>query len=394
MEKKQDIIYLASVNWDTPKQRIQQIALGLSKEYRVFYINPRPIILDIVRFLFRRMPYKEIKRRAKLQKLSENLYLITPFFLFGFRINNRINFRNLFSWVNNRIMTSLIHKLTKIYEVSNPILWLIEPSDAAFMGKFNEKLICYDCLDNHPYFYKGKARRLIEELERGILEKANIVFAASSKLMEKCKPINPNTYLVPNGVDINHFLQGQTRSSIPPDIKYVKHPIVGYIGAIEAWVDLDLIHYVAHVHHDWSLILIGPVHTNINKLKEENNIYLLGVKDHSIISTYISLFDVCLIPFKINNLTNYVNPIKLYEYCAMGKPVVATNLRELKKYSSICRLSKTYDEFVSNIERSLKEDTDFDRQKRIEFASHNTWGNRVKTIKEIISSTMKSKYST
>jgi len=111
---------------------------------------------------------------------------------------------------------------------------------------------------------------------------------------------------------------------------------------------------------------------NANKLEKiYSNIKFLGKKDYQVLPYYMNTFDVCLIPFKVNELTNGVNPVKVYEYAASGKPVVSTYLPELEKYQDTIYLAKDYKEFVEFIYKSIYGKPDV--EKLLAMAEENTW---------------------
>lgn len=392
MLRQKDIIWMSSGDWDSIKGRSQHFILGLSEDNRVLYVNYSAGISRIIDLLLKRGNRRaNIKFTPKLEKINENLYVLTPFYWIPSLLKYKAGIQ-FFNYVNSIILTNLISSIARRLKFINPILILAHPRQASLLGKFGEKLSIYDCADNFPNFQTNKNMRdFYSAMERKILERADIVFVSATNLMEKFKSTNRNVYLVPNGVDIDHFSCNRSDPRIPPDMESIKHPVIGFVGTIAAWVDLDSIGYIAGSHPEWSVVLIGPVVTDVTKLKKYANIFLLGEKDYSVLPDYIKLFDVCLIPFKVNNLTHFVDPVKLYEYSAMGKPAVATNLKSLRDYKSICRLSMNFEDFVKNIQEGLAENSEKDMQRRIEFAQRNTWESRITRIKEIVSEALERK---
>lgn len=377
-----DILYIGSVNWDSPEQRIQQLAKGLSNNYRVIFVNVRPIIVDIARILIRkRIKIELIAPRSKLERINESLYVFTPFFSF-FSINPSkfASIDYIHSYIIYKYLTFLLKKLN----INRVILWLSHPTQAGLIRKFNNGLICYDCHDNFPKFSSKSMSNRIDKMEKKILKSANLIFTTVPDLEDKCKKFNENVYLVPNGVNYDFILQSSEKIIAPEDIKKIKPPIIGFIGAIAHWLDLDLIAFMANLHPEWSFVFIGPISINVKKIENFKNVFFLGVKQHLNLRSYIYFFDVGIIPFKVDDLTNCVDPIKLYEYCAMGIPVVATNLKSLRNYAQLCRLSLTYEDFEKNVQKDLVCFSEDDRLERINFAQCHTWQSRFRIINEIV----------
>ena len=113
------------------------------------------------------------------------------------------------------------------------------------------------------------------------------------------------------------------------------------------------------------------------------NLHFLGVRNYKEMPAYIDNFDVCVIPFMVSELIHCVNPVKLYEYFAFGKPVVATDMPEVGRFAEVCYISRSKEEFLANVEMALAEDNDGQTRKmerRLEIARGNTWRDRWLTV--------------
>ncbi len=188
-----------------------------------------------------------------------------------------------------------------------------------------------------------------------------IVTPSAEKLVNdllKCRK-DVNYQLINNGVDLNHFnIEGYKYKPVPDEIKDIvdaKKPIIGYFGAIASWFDFDLIKYAAEQRPDYNFLLIGPkLHANITTemLDDLKNVHLIGTIDYKILPEYACWFDVATIPFVLNNVTESTSPIKLFEYMALGKPIVTTNMPECRKYKSVA-IAYDQADFVSKIDKAL-----------------------------------------
>ena len=170
----------------------------------------------------------------------------------------------------------------------------------------------------------------------------------------------------------------------------IKKPIIGYYGAIAEWFDVNLVKKLSEEFRTSSIVLIGRV--NNSEVEElatrSSNIYLLGEKNYEDLPEYLQEFDVCIIPFIINDLIKATSPVKAFEYMASGKPIVTTNIPELKPYNNEVYLSRSHKDFIANIKKALNENSDSKIKTRQWVAKRNTWEERggilEKNIKDIL----------
>jgi glycosyltransferase involved in cell wall biosynthesis len=173
-------------------------------------------------------------------------------------------------------------------------------------------------------------------------------------LQEAKAPLNPNTILVPHGVDYEHFSKAlRDDLPVPDDMKDIPHPILGFFGLIRDWVDLDLLAEVARARPAWHLVLLGDSTVDLSPYRNLPNMHFLGRKSYADLPAYCKGFDIGLIPFKVNELTRAVNPIKLREYLAAGLPVVSTPLPEVMAYDGPVRVGDSAESFVDIIGKAL-----------------------------------------
>lgn len=196
--------------------------------------------------------------------------------------------------------------------------------------------LVYHCVDRWDSF-KLYNSALMSELDRQCCERADLVIASSQDLYDRCCRVNPNTHLVSHGVDWAHFsapirLSGG-QSGRPGDMPEGK--IVGFFGLISEWIDQELLLKLAREIPAANLLLIGKADVMTETLKGAGNIIQMGPRPYKDLPSYAACFDVGIIPFKVNNLTRAVNPIKLREMLAAGCPVVTTALPEAEKLGNI-----------------------------------------------------------
>jgi glycosyltransferase involved in cell wall biosynthesis len=322
------------------------------------------------------MAFQVTNRRTALeQPLSIHtplLYLPFPNNEFARRVNARLLDRTLTRWM-------------KRLDIQAPVVWSGTPSLSVIevTAKLRPRLLVYDCLDNFPIFH-GNSYHIIQA-EQQLASQAQVVFATAAELYNRMKLINPRTYLMPNASDFEHFAHSAIRELEPPkEMTPARKPILGYIGEMAEWFDFDLVYNLALEHPDWSIVLIGVVHVDPKpKLFKLPNVYFLGRKAYADLPAYLNQFDVCLLPFKISALTSAINPVKLYEYLAAGKPVVSTPLTEVFQYQDVLNIADRF-VFSEAVKVALESDSELKVQQRTAVARQNTWDQRVDQIVNIL----------
>jgi glycosyltransferase involved in cell wall biosynthesis len=374
-----DIVYFSSIDWNHTWQRPQQLASRLARYGKVLYISPlglRSVVLTDWARILRRIAF-EFSRpvTASNQRLTVHtplLYLPLPESPLANRINGWLLHRTIAQWM-------------KRHQIHRPIVWMGVPSPVALeaIKSIEVRLTVYDCLDNFSLFHQDAP--YIVEAEQQIVSRTQIVFATAAELLERMKLINPRTYLLPNAADYEHFAYDAIRDLPPPrEMASLRKPILGYIGEMAQWFDFDLVHNVALQHPAWNIVLIGLVHVDLaHKLFRLPNVFPLGRKSYSELPAYLRCFDLCLLPFKINALTSAVNPVKLYEYLAAGKPVVSTPMREVWQYQDVVRIAER-SEFSAAIKTELETDSEAKIQQRLVVARRNTWDQRIEEILRLL----------
>ena len=270
--------------------------------------------------------------------------------------------------------------------ISSPVLWVSYPLPLTEPIGGGGPVV-YDCMDRWSDFPDALAdenyRRVIVDAEQRLLERADLVFCSAAGLFEsKSKTAKGEVMLLRNGADVAHFLPGNRVA--PQDIASLPRPILGYIGAMADWVDFELLRSVAVARPEWSLVFIGPLFDgkssgdadSLRLIASLPNVHLLGSRPYDELPPYLEAFDVAVIPFKLNGLTEDTDPIKVYEYLAAGVPVVSTPLREVQRLPEV-RLASGPEEFVRECEAALSERSDADLvARRTEVARCNSWETR------------------
>lgn len=385
MLEKQQIICISSVDWEPLFTRKQQVMSRLPNSNTILYVEP-PITL-ISPLKDKAMWFKWKMWCRGLRRLNENIWLWSPPVTLPF--GNKYRWINRFNqWWQGVFLNKAVRKLG----FHKPIVWTYMPNSADIVELLEHSLLIYDCVDEHSEYTGLIDKTVMLEMERDLLEPCDLVFVTAIGLYESKKPFNPNTYYLPNAANVEHFMKAQSAETrVPADIAAIKGPVIGFVGVIQDWVDLDLIQAAAQAHPEWSVVLVGPVGVGIDvgRLQTLPNVFFLGRKPVADLPGYIKGFDICLNPFRMNELTKNVSPLKFYEYLASGKPIVTVDMPGIRDFADVVEVAGSAEEWVACIERALREETPAKKEARLNRARENSWENRVEFMEEKITAILK-----
>lgn len=376
----ENIICISSVDWDPIWTRKQQVMSRLPDSNRILYIEPPITLLSALKD--RSLWFKWSLWLKGARKKTENIYLYSPPVV--------LPFGNKYRWVNRinqRWILLFIKKIVQKLGMENPIVWTYLPNSLPLARGLKPGMLIYDCVDEHSEYTGLINKEVVLEAERELLARCDLVFVTAAGLFESKKKNAREIYLLPNAADVGHFsLADREDTRVPEEIARLPKPVLGFVGVIHDWIDLDLLAYLAEKRPDWSVAMIGPVGAgvNVDKLKELPNVYFFGRKVKEELPGYIKAFDVCLNPFRKNELTERVSPLKFYEYLASGRPVVSVEMPGVMEFSGVIEIAAGYEEFLKGIERALAGDNDEKKKLRMEAAARNSWESRVQFMMEKI----------
>ncbi len=269
----------------------------------------------------------------------------------------------------------LLRNYLAAQHIDSPLLWLYTPMALDFADSIAHSLLIVDVMDQLSAF-KGAPPELIAKEERA-LRRADVVFAGGASLYRAKKPFNANTYLFPSGVEIDHFAAAANRSAFarPSDLRGVDAPILGYFGVIDERMDLDLLGRLAINNPSWQIVMIGPV-VKINPawLPHAANLHYLGGRSYAELPAYLAYFDVALLPFALNESTQFISPTKTLEYMAAHKPIVSTPINDvIELYGSVVRVGNSAEQFAGQVRAALLDSPETQRMRENELLQRNTW---------------------
>jgi len=383
MIKNRDIVIFGLQRWDKFTSTItRNIAMEMSKNNRVLFVNP-PLLRSFSLF-HKNLPFVQkrlriLKGREKdIVQKNENLWVFYPKM-----IAESIN------WIKPNFLFSFFHKrneikyASRIQDAINRLDFkkIILFGDTEMINGFYLK----EYLKPDIFFYLlrdaitsvGYHKKHGKKLHPLLMKKADFVVTNSDTFERFAKESNPRSYFIGQGCDIELYSDDDGTLKVPEDINNIKKPIIGYIGALTTIrLDINILIHIAEQRPNWSLVLIGPQHEGFrkSKLNELNNVHFLGAKKPESLPSYLKGIDVTLNPQILNKITDLNYPLKLDEYLALGKPVVATKTSFMTFYfSDYSYLPTTKEEYVTQIEKALNEDSPEKATKRIAFAREHSW---------------------
>ena len=382
MVNNQSIICISTADWEDFWTRKQRFMLKFAQQNnKVLYIEQQMHFLGYLKH-FRLHGKRVYLWLLGSREIFENLFVYTlPILLPFYKKSPVIN------KINHLFALALIRREAKKLRLKNPILWIYPPESNVLIGKFNEKAVVYDCVDEWSAFKGMLKKRIIQEFEKRLLLNADLVIVTAQPLYESKKKVARNIYLVPNAAEPAHFAKASLEETeVPQEIAQLKKPIIGFVGSIQYWIDFDLIRYIALARPHWTIVLIGPVGrlAKVEKLNDLPNIHLLGKKDYERLPNYLKAFDVCINPFIMDEVGENVSPLKLYEYLATGKPIVSVNMPEAEKFGELVRIGHTKEDFLSQLEEALNESNPDLAFKRMQISHQHSWDKRFDVLNEII----------
>ncbi|UCE26270.1 MAG: glycosyltransferase [Candidatus Coatesbacteria bacterium] len=396
-----DVVLFSTQYFEEPTwTNKQHIAVRLAAAgHRVIYVDPAAPISPrkyslpghLARALRGDLPGNRFLSFTHVAR--KNLWVVTPPFLVPrrSRVVRRLNRR-----ITTRGVLRHLSRLMRRLRFGKPVLWIYRPEAVWFAGRLNEELVFYDCVDDYvdyPIYPLDEDNERIRRDEAELLARADLVATSSRHLYERKSPANPNTHYVPNVADAAHFARtAETAVHEPPDVAGLPKPRIGFAGAVESYkLDMALLSATADERPDWQVVLIGPAESgdpDLDALAVKPNVHLIGPRPYAELPDYLAAMDALVIPYRLNDYTRGVFPIKFFEYLATGKSVVCTGLPALAEFGETVPLVSDPSAFVEAVEAALAGEQDGKRRARIDIAFENTWEKRIGELLGLIDETL------
>lgn len=374
----QTILTLSTTDWDAPQfGSRQQIALRLARR------GDRVLFVEVPRALHSLISdpagmRRALRRLGHIRQVPDGPLVYTPPLVLPIYYNPFINA------LNQRLLLRYLRCTLARLSWQPDVLWTYWPHTAYLVGRLGERVAVYHCIDNFAAVgYPLTTRGAIARMETEQCRKVDVIFARTAGLAAAKRQLNPNTHLLRGGVDTAHF--DLARAAAPPaNVATLPHPRVGLVGTIDDRVDVELLAYCAKGLPEASFVLVGPVkrhRVNVGPLEELSNVHFLPPCPHAQVPAIAAALNVCLIPYRVNPYTEGLSPIKLYEYLALGKPVVATDLPYLRREAAHIRVAWAREEFLTAVREALARPATAEEQARRRAAAEaHSWEHQVDEI--------------
>jgi glycosyltransferase involved in cell wall biosynthesis len=381
MLRGQDIICLSTVPWDYLKIANQQTMRCFARHNRVLFVDRATSVAGLI--FEPQRTVEDLRRCGQLVHVENGLYRLTPPLWLPWAARYASVNR-----ANMALVRGVIAAAAGRLNMDAPILYTYQPQAAYLAGKLGERLLIYDVIDQHSAFPHARAG-MIWEMERRLLQRADLVFAISPALYRQRHAINSQTRLCPIGAEVDHFLTAaDPQVELPQDVRAIGHPIAGYFGGMDGRFDEQLLLEVARRLRRWQFVLIGPCKIDgfPAAAAAAGNVHLLGPRPYGELPRYAAAFDVCIMPYRRTRFTKYIFPNKIFEYLATGRPVVSSPvdaLLELAGRRAIV-LAETAEQFTAAVVQSQHHRDEASVAARLAIARANTWQARAERISEAI----------
>ncbi|MBL7137191.1 MAG: glycosyltransferase [Bacteroidales bacterium] len=389
MMENRDFIIIGLPAWDLPIATTRKYtAFEISRKNRVLFVN----LPETRNSYLKNKDKPQIQKRKRILEGKEpDLVQVSPtmWVLYPKMMSESINWipvHPLFfilNYLNERAFASKIKKAVNELGFHD---YIILNDNSMLTGYFLKEMLkpslyiylLRDAVTLVPYHRKHGSW-----LEPKLIAKSDLVVTNSSYFGNYAKQHNPNSHTIGQGCDVSMYNDQDGTLPLPDDVQGIQRPIIGYTGALTTIrLDPGILEFVAKVRPDWSLVLVGPEDEGFKKsnLHQFPNVHFLGRKDPDSLPAYVKSFDVAINPQLHNPITDVNYPLKIDEYLAMGKPVVATKTAFMDYFKDHTHLASSYEEWVSHIEQALQENTAPWIVKRKALAAEHSWENFVGKI--------------
>ncbi|MCA1246524.1 glycosyltransferase [Massilia sp. MS-15] len=322
------LIVFCHLRWDFVFQRPQHLMTRLAEHYDILFVE-EPV-------------YSEGQAYLKKTAVAPNITVCQPHTAIhapGFH--------------DDQIPTLQTLLADLVPEGVQPVVWFYTPMALPLLQGLHPSKIVYDCMDELAMF-KNAPKQLLQR-ESALLNMADVVFTGGPSLYQSKRDRHANAHCFSSSVDARHFRQAQDCAISHPDQAAIPHPRLGFYGVIDERLDVELVSKMADAHPEWQIVMVGPVvKIDPATLPKQPNVHYMGQRSYDQLPQFLAGWDVCLLPFAMNDSTKFISPTKVLEYMAAELPVVSTPITDVKvPYGDVVAVAETPEQFIAACERQL-----------------------------------------
>lgn len=364
------LIVFSHLRWGFVHQRPQHLLTRLARHYRVLFVE-EPLFGDGA-------------PRLERMACGTNLELLvphTPVDAAGFHD------RQL------PLLKPLLADFLREHGVDDYLVWFYTPMALPLIAQMRPRAVVYDCMDELSNFHA--APRQLRQRETALLKVAGLVLTGGPSLYAARRDRHPNVHCLPSAVEAEHFGPGRLDPRGAPALEArrlqgrLPRPRLGFFGVIDERLDRTLLARLADARPGWQIVMVGPVvKIDPGSLPRRPNLHWLGPQPYERLPALAAGWDVCLMPFALNDATRFISPTKTLEYLAAEKPVVSTAIDDVVAlYGDVVRIARDAEDFVAGCDEALAE-SDRERGQRLvestRLVAWSSWDRTAATVHELI----------
>ena len=294
---------------------------------------------------------------------------------------------------NRRFSRWAVRRALRHAGIARRISWFVVPHPGFLAGQLDEELCVFYCIDDYAA-HPGVDMALIAQRDEALSRRADLLFVAPPALLESKRALNASTLFAPHGVDAELFGRAQDpQTAVPAAARDLTRPVIGYIGSIHEWIDLELIAWLAQQRPQWSFLMVGHAAVDVTELRALPNVHFAGPQPYRDLPGWAKAFDAAIIPYRLNRQVANANPLKLREYLATGKPVVSVRNAEIEKFAQWVGIADDRESFLAALDSALANDTPQAAAQRIASVADQTWDRRVEVVLDAVAQKLAARHS-
>ena len=373
-----DIVCVGFSDWDAQVPTTQhQLMRRLAAENRVLFIEslglrrPQLATGDVLRMA------RRLRRGLSGAHEVDGLHVLSPLVL-------PLHSSALARRVNAALLPRLVTRSVAKLGMHKPLFWSFVPQAEVLLEHLPAAQVLYYVTDDHAA-KPGIDAESFRAAERRFAMRADVIFASAPELVARLGELNDNVHYAPAATDTRTFAAAIEPGPIDPALASLPRPRIVFVGAIlAATIDIELVARLAMLRPNWSFAFVGPVgqgdpHTNVDALRQTQNIHLLGARPYERLPEVLRGADAAIIPYRLERQMRSVFPMKTYEYLAAGLPVVSTPLAALSDVPEVIT-ALSAEEFSQCLEDAIQHDSPRRRTERSAAAQPHSWQSRLEQI--------------